>query len=108
MSLLGVLISKTRQSGSEVGRALRTMAMRTTKVSTTALKNGEVTNDDISNAEKALKRVGIQLRTDKNSFKDLDQIMSELYEKLNTLSDVDMSNLAYELAGLRQIACLSI
>ena len=82
--------------------------MRTTKVSTTALKSGEVTNDDVSNAEKALKRVGIQIRTDKNTFKDLDQIIYELYEKLDTLSDVDMSNLSTELAGLRQMACLSI
>lgn len=97
-----MLISKTRQSGSEIGRALKTMTLRTTKVSTTALKNGEVTTDDLSNSEKALKRVGIQLRADKNTFKDLDQIISELYDKLDTISEVDMSNLAYELAGIRQ------
>lgn len=101
-ALLGALISKTRQSGSEIGRSLRTMMLRTTKVSTSALASGEVTEDDLSNAEKALRRVGIEVRSDVNTFKDFDQIIGELYNKLDTLSDVDMSNLAYELAGIRQ------
>lgn len=101
-ALLGTLISKTRQSGSELGRSLRTMMLRTTKASTTALASGEVTEDDLSNAEKALRRVGIEVRSDINTFKDFDQIIAELYGKLDTLSDVDMSNLAYELAGIRQ------
>ena len=102
ISLLGTLISKTRQSGSELGRSLRTMMLRTTKASTTALASGEVTEDDLSNAEKALRRVGIEVRSDIDTFKDFDQIIAELYGKLDTLSDVDMSNLAYELAGIRQ------
>ena len=102
VSLLGTLISKTRQSGSELGRSLRTMMLRTTKASTTALASGEVTEDDLSNAEKALRRVGIEVRSDIDTFKDFDQIIAELYGKLDTLSDVDMSNLAYELAGIRQ------
>lgn len=101
-ALLGTLISKTRQSGSELGRSLRTMMLRTTKASTTALASGEVTEDDLSNAEKALRRVGIEVRSDIDTFKDFDQIIAELYGKLDTLSDVDMSNLAYELAGIRQ------
>ena len=101
-ALLGTLISKTRQSGSELGRSLRTMMLRTTKASTTALASGEVTEDDLSNAEKSLRRVGIEVRSDMDTFKDFDQIIAELYGKLDTLSDVDMSNLAYELAGIRQ------
>ena len=101
-ALLGTLISKTRQSGSELGRSLRTMMLRTTKASTTALASGEVTEDDLSNAEKALRRVGIEVRSDIDTFKNFDQIIAELYGKLDTLSDVDMSNLAYELAGIRQ------
>lgn len=101
-ALLGTLISKTRQGGSEIGRSLRTMMLRTTKASTSALANGEVTEDDLSNAEKALRRVGIEVRSDADTFKDFDQIIGELYNKLDTLSDVDMSNLAYELAGIRQ------
>lgn len=98
-ALLGTLISKTRQSGSELGRSLRTMFVRTTKASTSALANGEVTEDDLSNAETALRRVGIEVRSDIDTFKSFDEIMGELYAKVDTLSDVDLSNIAYEVAS---------
>lgn len=101
-ALLGTLIAKTRQSGGELGRSLRTMFVRTTKASTSALASGEVTEDDLSNAEKALRRVGIEVRSDIDTFKSFDQIMGELYEKVDSLSDVDLSNIAYEVASTRQ------
>lgn len=101
-ALLGTLIAKTRQSGGELGRSMRTMFVRTTKASTTALANGEVTEDDLSNAEKALRRVGIEVRSDLETFKSFDEIMGELYEKVDSLSDVDLSNIAYEVASTRQ------
>lgn len=101
-ALLGTLIAKTRQSGGELGRSMRTMFVRTTKASTTALANGEVTEDDLSNAEKSLRRVGIEVRSDLETFKSFDEIMGELYEKVDSLSDVDLSNIAYEVASTRQ------
>lgn len=101
-ALLGTLIAKTRQSGGELGRSLRTMFVRTTKASTSALANGEVTEEDLSNAEKALRRVGIEVRSDIDTFKSFDEIMGELYEKVDSLSDVDLSNIAYEVASTRQ------
>ena len=101
-ALLGTLIAKTRQSGGELGRSLRTMFVRTTKASTTALANGEVTEDDLSNAEKALRRIGIEVRSDLETFKSFDEIMGELYKKVDSLSDVDLSNIAYEVASTRQ------
>ena len=101
-ALLGTLIAKTRQSGGELGRSLRTMFVRTTKASTTALANGEVTEEDLSNAEKALRRVGIEVRSDIDTFKNFDEIMGELYQKIDSLSDVDLSNIAYEVASTRQ------
>lgn len=101
-ALLGTLIAKTRQSGGELGRSLRTMFVRTTKASTSALANGEVTEEDLSNAEKALRRVGIEVRSGIDTFKSFDEIMGELYEKVDSLSDVDLSNIAYEVASTRQ------
>ena len=101
-ALLGTLIAKTRQSGSELGRSLRTMFVRTTKASSSALANGEVTEDDLSNAEKALRRVGIEVRSDIDTFKSFDEIMGELYNKVDSLSEVDLSNIAYEVASTRQ------
>jgi len=102
IALLGTLIAKTRQSGGELGRSLRTMFVRTTKASTSALANGEVTEDELSNAEKALRRVGIEVRSDLETFKSFDEIMGELYRKVDSLSDVDLSNIAYEVASTRQ------
>lgn len=107
-ALLGTLIAKTRQSGSELGRSLRTMFVRTTKASSSALANGEVTEEDLSNAEKALRRVGIEVRSDIDTFKSFDEIMGELYNKVDSLSEVDLSNIAYEVASTRQSICLSI
>lgn len=101
-ALLGTLIANTRQSGGELGRSLRTMFVRTTKASTSALAGGEVTEDDLSNAEKALRRVGIEVRSDLETFKSFDEIMGELYQKIDTLSDVDLSDIAYEVASTRQ------
>lgn len=101
-ALLGTLISKTRQSGSELGRSLRTMFVRTTKASSSALASGEVTEDDLSNAEAALGRVGIQVRSDLETFRSFDEIMGDLYDKVDSLSEVDLSNIAYEVASTRQ------
>ena len=101
-ALLGTLIAKTRQSGSELGRSLRTMFVRTTKASSAALAGGEVTEDDLSNAEAALGRVGIKVRSDLETFRSFDEIMSDLYEKVDSLSEVDLSNIAYEVASTRQ------
>lgn len=101
-ALLGTLISKTRQSGGELGRSLRTMFVRTTKASTAALAGGEVTENDLSNAEKALRRIGIEVRDSIDSFRNFDEIMSDLYEKVDDLSEVDLANVAYEVASTRQ------
>lgn len=107
-AILGNLIEKTRQSGSELGRSLRTMFVRTTKASTSALAGGEVTEEDLSNAEAALRRVGIEVRDGKEEFRDFDAIMTDLYNKIDDLSEVDLSNIAYEVASTRQTAVFKV
>lgn len=107
-AILGNLIEKTRQSGSELGRSLRTMFVRTTKASTSALAGGEVTEEDLSNAESALRRVGIEVRDSKEEFRDFDAIMTDLYNKIDDLSEVDLSNIAYEVASTRQTAVFKV
>lgn len=107
-AILGNLIEKTRQSGSELGRSLRTMFVRTTKASTSALAGGEVTEEDLSNAEAALRRVGIEVRDSKEEFRDFDAIMTDLYNKIDDLSEVDLSNIAYEVASTRQTAVFKV
>ena len=102
-ALIGNLIEKTRQSGSELGRSLRTMMVRTSRASLSALAGGEVTQDEISNAEKALGRVGIKNRSDLDTFRDFDDILLDIYEKLDSMSEVDLSAIAYEVGSTRQV-----
>lgn len=102
-SLLGVLIQNSGLSGSTLSNSLRTMMTRVTKASTSALAGGEVTSDDLSNAETSLRRVGIEVRSDNETFKDFDVTMGELYNKLDSLSQVDLANIGYEVAGVRNV-----
>lgn len=101
-ALLGNLIAKTRQTGSELGRSLRTMMVRTTQASLSAVAGGEVSEDDISKAETALRSVGVEVRDAVDSFRDFDDIMYDLYTKIDDISQVDLSAIAYQVAGTRQ------
>lgn len=102
MALLGAGIESTGLSGSQLANAYKTMMARTTSASKASIANGEVTEDDISNAEKSLRSVNIEVREANDSFYDFDQTMGAIYEKLDELSEVDLSKLAYDIAGVRQ------
>lgn len=102
MSLLGAGIENTGLSGSQLANAYKTMMARTTSASKASIANGEVTEDDISNAEKSLRAVNIEVRKTNDSFYEFDQTMGAIYEKLDELSEVELSKLAYDVAGVRQ------
>jgi TP901 family phage tail tape measure protein len=107
-ALLGNLIAKTRQSGSELGRSLRTMMVRVTNANKAAVAGGEVSTEDISKAETALRDVGVEVRKDAESFRDFDDIMLDLYKNIDNISQVDLSRIAYQVAGTRQTAAFRV
>lgn len=97
-SMLGTIIEQTGLGGSQVGNALKTIFTRITKASETS---GTLASD-ISNAEASLRSVGIEVRSSSGEFRDLDSILGELAGKWDSLTDVEKSNISFEVAGTRQ------
>jgi len=98
VSMLGLVIEKTGQSGSTIGNAYKTIFQRITKASAT---QGTL-EEDISAAEKSLRAVGIEVRDTADEFRDLTDIMSDLGKVWDSLSSVEQSNISYNIAGVRQ------
>ncbi len=98
VSMLGLAIEKTGQSGSTIGNAYKTILQRITKASAT---EGTL-EEDISAAEKSLRAVGVEVRDTADEFRDLTDIMSDLGRVWDSLSSVEQSNISYNVAGVRQ------
>lgn len=102
-AMLGVTTASTQRSGSEMARGLRTILFRVRQVKA-ELDDGEVISaDDISNAAKALDKVGISVMDDTGKLKSMSQILGELHEQWKTWDEGDWrkSYLQNYLAGNR-------
>ena len=98
VSMLGLVIEKTGQSGDTIGNAYKTIFQRITKASAT---EGTL-SEDISAAEESLRAVGVEVRSSEGEFRNLNDIMADLGDKWASLSDVQQSNISYNVAGIRQ------
>ncbi len=98
VSMLGLVIEKTGQSGSTIGQAYKTIFQRITKAS--AMEG--TLEEDISAAEKSLRAVGVEVRDTSDEFRNLADIMSDLGAVWDSLSSVQQSNISYNVAGVRQ------
>lgn len=97
-AMLGTVIEQTGQGGSTVGNAMKTIISRTTKASEVAGTLAE----DISAAEESLRGVGVEVRSSDGEFRELDDTLGDLAAKWGTLTEVQKSNITFELAGTRQ------
>lgn len=98
-SMIGLLVEKTGLAGSQLGNSLKTIITRTTKA-------GEILGIDegeISAAETSLRSIGVEVRKTDGEFNEFNDTMSELAKQWDNLSDVEKSNIAFNLAGTRQI-----
>ena len=83
--------------------AYKTIFSRITKASV-----GEGTSvEDISKAETALRGIGVEVRDSANDFRDMSDIMSDIGEKWDSLTDVQKQNVGFEVAGTRQLNVLN-
>lgn len=98
-SMIGLLVEKTGLQGGQLGNSLKTIITRTTK----AGKIMGIDEGEISNVEKSLRGVGIEVRKTDGEFQDFNITMRELSKQWDSLSDVEKSNLSFNLAGTRQI-----
>ncbi len=96
ISAIATIGTATQKSGREVGNGLKTILLRLTQVNDTSNDAAE----SISNTDKVLQEVGINVRATANSFKAPTQILSELAERWEHLSDVQQRAITYNLAGV--------
>lgn len=99
-AMVGKTIEVTRQSGSTVGNAYKTIFSRITKAS----KTEATPEEDVSKAEASLRKVGVRVRQDNdpNNFREMDEILSDLGKVWDTLDSVTQSEISYNIAGVRQ------
>lgn len=100
-AITGKVAEKTREDGSAIGNALKTIIVRTSKASKLSGTDA-VSNEDISNAAKSLHDVGVEVYTAEGEFRNFTTIMGELAEKWDTLTDAQQNNIAFNVAATRQ------
>ncbi len=98
-SMIGLLVEKTGLQGSQLGNSLKTIITRTTK----AGKIMGIDEGEISAAETSLRSIGVEVRKTDGEFNAFNDTMSELAKQWDSLSDVEKSNISFNLAGTRQI-----
>lgn len=98
-SMIGLLVEKTGLGGSQLGNSLKTIITRTTK----AGKIMGIDEGEISAAETSLRSIGVEVRKTDGEFNAFNDTMSELAKHWDSLSDVEKSNISFNLAGTRQI-----
>lgn len=101
-ALSAKISERTRDDGSSIGNAIKTIIVRLSKVGKMPAFADEVSNEELSNASKSLSEIGIQVYDAAGEFRELDTIIGELSAKWDTLSDAQQSNISYNIAATRQ------
>lgn len=108
-SAVGVIIDKTQAGASQVGNALKAILARFGNVKAGAFVSlmgdeSEIddTNTAINDTEKVLGAIGIKVRSSSSDMRDFNDVMDELAEKWQTLTDVERNAVATALGGTRQ------
>ena len=98
-SALATLVAETRQSPETVGTALKTIFSRLQ-----GLSLGETLEDGttLNKYSEALAVVGVQIKEQDGSLKDMDKILDELGRKWSLLAEDQKMALAQTVGGVRQ------
>lgn len=96
---LATVVAETRQSADVVGTAFKTLFARIQD-----LELGKTLDDDttLGTYSQALQAVGIQIKDQQGSLKDMDDILDEMGSKWKTLGKDQQVALAQQVAGTRQ------
>lgn len=97
---------RTREDGSSIGNAMKTIITRISKVGSMPEYAADVSNEDLSQASESLHKVGVEVYNTDGSFRDLDTILSELNAKWDGLTDAQKANISYNVAATRLKASL--
>lgn len=93
---------RTREDGSSIGNALKTIITRTTKVGKMPKYADEVDNATLSNASASLHAIGVDVYNPDGSDRGIITVMSELKDKWDDLTDAQQAKIAFDVAATRQ------
>lgn len=93
---------RTREDGSSIGNALKTIITRVTKVGKMPQYADEVDNATLSNASASLHAVGVDVYNPDGSDRGIITVMSELKDKWDDLTDAQQAKIAFDVAATRQ------
>ena len=93
---------RTREDGSSIGNAIKTILTRISKVGKMPGYADEVDNETLSQASASLNEIGIAVYNVDGSFRSIDIILGELAKKWDGLTDAQQANIAYNVAATRQ------
>ena len=93
---------RTREDGSSIGNALKTIITRTTKVGKMPQYADEVDNATLSNASASLHAIGVDVYNPDGSDRGIITVMSELKDKWDDLTDAQQAKISYDVAATRQ------
>ena len=97
---LSKVMEVTRSDGSQIANAMKTIAARISRAKT---GDEEATAEERSNASKAYGSVGIDVYNEDGSYRGLNNILDELADKWDTLTDAQKNYIAEQSAGVRNI-----
>ena len=96
-ALVSTTAEKTRVSGSQIGNAFKTIFSRISRS-----KDGLTTDAEMSDAEAALKSVGVSVRGADGDLRDISDTLDDLNKVWGTLNHSQRSYVAEMAAGVRQ------
>lgn len=100
MSIIGAATTATQREGSEIGRAVRTIVANIRQINDA---EAEVDEDSYGKAGKSLESIaGISVKVN-GELRDTMDVLTELAGKWDTLSSVQKSQLANDIANKRQM-----
>ncbi len=100
LSYIATIVDVSQAAPETVGNSLKTIFARVNNVKMGSLTDEE--GGDISNVETVLKQYGITLRETNGIARDTGDIFDELGNKWSTLNGLQKSEIATQIAGVRQ------
>ena len=97
VALVSTTAEKTRVSSSQIGNAFKTIFSRISRS-----KDGLTTDAEMSDAEAALKSVGVSVRGADGDLRDISDTLDDLNKVWGTLNHSQKSYVAEQAAGVRQ------
>lgn len=99
-SWVGTISSATGKSADSIGDSLKSLFARYQDIKQG--KNFDVNNEPLSDIEESLGKVGVALRKDKNTFRDMGDVLKDLNGKWKDLSQTQQADIAKSFAGTEQ------